>query len=77
MIKLDTDVEAMVRRSTGGMYRIHGETYRSYNHTLAQSSTQSSINVPIKCPSLKTLHVVHRYTANVTGVDKGSITNRT
>ena len=53
IIKLEESAEMMIRQSTKMNYRIHGDTFRSFNATLAQSDTQSSINIPVKCSSLK------------------------
>jgi len=77
IIKLEESAEMMIRQSTKMNYRIHGDTFRSFNTTLAQSDTQSSINIPVKCSSLKTLIVAHRYTADTTSKVRQSITNRT
>ena len=77
MVKLEESAEAMVRQSTKGVYRIHGESYRAFNTTLESGVTQSTINIPVKVSSLKTLIVCHRYSSDTTNVEKASITNRT
>ena len=77
IIKLEESAEMMIRQSTKMNYRIHGDTFRSFNTTLAQNDTQSSVNIPIKCSSLKTLIIAHRYSADTTSKIRQSITNRT
>lgn len=78
IVKLSDDAESMVRRSiTGGKYRIHGDTYRSFNQTLSNGVNNSTVNIPVKVSSLKTLLIAHRYQASISGKNKASITNRT
>ena len=75
-VKLSDDAENMVSRATGGTYRVHGDTYRAYNANLASGVSMSSINIPVKVSSLKTMLISHRKQANVTGKNANSITNR-
>lgn len=68
IVKLSDDAEAMVRRSVGNRkYRIHGDSFRSYNTTLDSGVSTSSIHIPCKVSSLKTILVAHRVQASVTG----------
>jgi len=77
MIKLEESAEMMVRNSTKMNFKMSGETFRSFNSTLAATDTASLINIPVKCSSLKTLIVAHRYAADIAAKNKQSITNRT
>lgn len=78
IVKLSDDAEAMVRRSiTGGKYRIHGDSFRSFNQTLSSGVNNSTVNIPVKVSSLKTMLIAHRYQTSITGKNKASVTNRT
>ncbi|GMI02288.1 hypothetical protein TrLO_g7398 [Triparma laevis f. longispina] len=77
IVKLSDDAESMVRRSVGnGKYRIHGDSFRSFNSTLDNGVNNSQIHIPIKVSSLKTLFVIHRIQASINAKNKLSITNR-
>ena len=77
IVKLSDDAEAMVRKASGGVYRIHGDSYRSYNQTLNAGVNNSTINIPAKVSSLKTLLIAHRYQDSIVAKHRPSITNRT
>ena len=78
IVKLSDDAEAMVRQSVGtGKYRIHGDSFRSFNSTLDSGVNNSSVHIPIKVSSLKTLLIAHRLQASLTAKNFLSTTNRT
>ncbi|GMH68480.1 hypothetical protein TrLO_g2272 [Triparma laevis f. longispina] len=77
IVKLSDDAEAMVRRSVGSKYRIHGDSFRSFNSTLDAGVNNSSVHVPIKVSSLKILFVAHRVQASINAKNKLSVSNRT
>jgi len=77
MVKLSDDAESMVRRSVGnGKYRIHGDSFRSFNSTLQNGANNSTIHIPVKVSSLKTIFIAHRMTSSIQAKNKHSITNR-
>ena len=77
IVKLSDDAENLVRRSVGnGKYRIHGDSFRAYNSTLDNGVNNSSIHIPTKVSSLKTLFVVHRMQASINGKNFLSVSNR-
>mgnify|MGYP001437706486 CR=1 FL=1 len=77
IVKLSDDAEGMVRKASGGVYRIHGDSYRSYNQTLNAGVNNSTINIPAKVSSLKTLLIAHRYQNSISARSSASVTNRT
>jgi len=76
IVKLSDEAESMVSRSTGGVYRVHGDTFRSFNVTVNSGVNSASINVPVKVSTLKTVFVSHRAQASTTNNQGHYITGR-
>jgi len=76
IVKLSDDAEAMVSRATGGVYRVHGDSFRSFNSTVTSGVNTASINIPVKVSSLKTLFVSHRLQGSTTQSNAHCISNR-
>ena len=75
IVELDSENEALVQMSSGGVFAWGSEEYLNHNTSLATANTQN-ILIPFNKGSLKGLYTCMRETADLTAVNKLSLGGR-
>jgi hypothetical protein len=75
IIELGSEPQRMIDAATGGVVKIHTESWRAHQ-TVQENSTSMVVNLPFRYTSLKTIYGTFRTAANVASNTAGSITTR-
>lgn len=75
-IEITPEASNQVRELNGGIYQIHGSSFRNYTSTATNTAGVQTFVIPAKFASLKSLLVSQRSAANITSQAAYSLCNR-